>query len=120
LRNMYRGFVLMQAEWIGVDKELLTEGKVEVLANQVEKYFPAPFQLYLDIVGRLVGNPGLDIYKEARRNWYWDYQMLFYISRTAMTLVTDDGDMRKASIAAGIGDKVISLKEYCDDLGVTL
>ena len=33
LRNMDRGFVMMQVEWIRVDKQLLTEGKVVVLAG---------------------------------------------------------------------------------------
>jgi len=119
LREMYRGYALREAARIDVDKSLLTEKDVEALTDQVEKFFPAPFQLYLSIVERLVQNPDLNIYKKSRRNWYWDFQMLFYISKNnSTTVVTDDGDMYKAAEAAGIGDRIKTLSKYCEELQV--
>ena len=119
LREMYRGYVLREAMRIGMETDLLTEKRIEELTEQMEKYFPAPFQLYLSIVARLVGNPDLDIYKRSRRNWYWDFQMLFYISAAnSMTLITNDGDMFDAADAAGIGDRVKTIEKYCQELQV--
>lgn len=120
LRNMYKDFVLLQGARIGVDVRKLTKAKIVLLTDQIEEYFPAPFELYLALVARLVRNPGLNVPKKNRRNWFWDYQMLFYISRNTMTLVTDDRDMKSAAVAAGIGDKVKSLKEYGTELGVVI
>jgi len=120
LRKMYKDFALLQGARIGVDAGKLTKAKITSLTDQIAEFFPAPFELYLAIVAILVGNPELDIFKKNRRHWFWDYQMLFYVSRSTMTLVTEDRDMKSAAVAAGIGDMVKSLKEYCSELGIVM
>lgn len=83
------------------------------LKSKIEDYFSTPFYLALDILTMMTGNPAFRIRKNHRENWYWDYQMLFYISRIPpFILVTKDGDMTRAATAAGIESRIMGLEEY--------
>lgn len=79
----------------------------------IAKYFPAPVFLIRGIISKVMGQKEFNIEKNHRKNWYWDYQMLFYISsETTYILVTDDGAMKDAAKEAGVGDRVMGLNEY--------
>jgi len=105
----------------GVDVLKMTEVEIARCVGIIKSYFPAPSFLAMDIVTRMIGNEAFSISKDSRRNWYWDYQMLFYIStHTEKLLVTDDKAMIDAAHAAGVGDKITRLSNYLDKIGVAI
>lgn len=120
LREMMKEFVLTQAARIGRDMGTLMESEIDELARKAAKFFPAPFQFHLPMIARLMEHPDADIAEKNGPHWYLDYQLLFYISDTAMTLITDDKDIKRAAIAAKVAHKIRSLQEYCDELGIAL
>jgi hypothetical protein len=66
-----------------------------------------------EIMSKMIGNQDFNIESKRRKNWYWDYQMLFYISgEHPLVLVTDDWPMIDAATDIGLGSRVMGLREY--------
>lgn len=113
--------VVKAATTAGVDVLKMTEAEIARCVGMIKDYFPAPSFLAMDIVTRMIDNEDFNIAKGSRRNWYWDYQMLFYISsHTDNLLVTDDKAMIDAAKAAEVGDKIIRLVDYLDKIGMAV
>ena len=98
---------------VGFDLTILSSDQLDRRLDLIKDYFSAPLWLFIDMMSRMVANESFDIAKGSRRNWYWDYQMLFHISpKTSIILISDDGDIKDAAVAAGAGDRVWSLDHY--------
>jgi hypothetical protein len=121
LQLMYLGLAQMVATSIGIHPELWSATEKESFTRKVEQNFPAPFQLYLEIRKRYIENPKLDITTGSKRNWFWDNDMLFYISKNIPNvLVTDDKAMLTAAATAGLSGKTKRLEDYLRDLDLDL
>jgi hypothetical protein len=121
LDEMYIGLAQIVATHLGMNPGSWSSERKAELARMVKLYFPAPFQLYLEIRKRFIENPKLDITKGSKRNWYWDHDMLFYISKqNSMALVTNDKAMITAAGRAGLADKAKRLEDYLRNIGVDL
>jgi len=108
---------MQAAEIAKCDVKALTRDEVLSKTEIIARYFAAPCYLAKHIMTQMVTNKNFNIERKNRRNWYWDYQMLFYISSSnALFLVTDDGDMYDAAVAAGIGDRILKLEVYMNML----
>lgn len=105
------------AEIVSIEVAGIEQAEFDRYAQVVRDYFQAPLFLYIDIMSRMVGNKEFDMSKGSRRNWYWDFEMLFHISRlTTIYLISKDGDIKHAAEAAGAGDKVAPLERYLEYL----
>ena len=121
LDQMYLGLAQVVAASIGIDFRTWSVADKKQLTRKVELYFPAPFQLYLEIRKRCLENPTFDIRTGSKRNWVWDHDMLFYINpKLSMILVTDDKAMHTAAAKASLADKAMRLGDYLRMIGLDL
>jgi hypothetical protein len=121
LQLMYLGLAQVVATSIGIHPELWSAAEKEKWTRKVELNFPAPFQLYLEIRKRYIENPKLDITTGSKRNWFWDNDMLFYISKNVPNvLVTDDKAIHIAASRAGLADKTKRLVDYLREINLDL
>jgi hypothetical protein len=105
--------LIQAAEAAGADLTQFSEAELETKLARIRKRFPAPSHLVKIIMSKMVGHHDFNIENNNRKNWYWDYQMLFYIAEELqLFLVTSDGDMVDAARDAGIDNRVIPVKEY--------
>lgn len=105
--------VIQAAEVAKYDIKTLTMEQEAIAIKKITDYFAAPCYLARHIVKQMVSNENFNIKKKKRKNWFWDYQMLFYISANeAFILITNDADMCDAARDAGIDAKIVSLEEY--------
>ena len=107
-------FVLVQgAATAGIDLHSIPYQEHWELLIRIAKLFPAPCYLHKYILEKLMEPCLVKIESNRRYNWYWDYQLLFYISlQTQLILVTGDKEMIDAAKEAGIGDRIFSLEQY--------
>ena len=121
LRAMYLGLAQLVGHRLGMQPNTWSPQTNTELVRRVESYFPAPFHLYLEIRKRYIENPALNITTGSKRNWYWDHDMLFYISKLIPNiLVTDDKAMITAAKNAGLENKVNRLEDYLSTLNIDL
>lgn len=105
------------AEIVGIDVAGMEQPEFDRCAQMVRDYFHAPLFLYVDIMSRMVGSKEFNISKGSRRNWFWDFELLFHVSRvTTIYLISNDGDIKHAAEAAGVGDKVSTVERYLEYL----
>lgn len=102
---------------VGIEVAGMEQAEFDRYTQMVKDYFHAPLFLYVDIMSRMMGSREFDVSKGSRRNWFWDFEMLFHVSRlTTVYLISRDGDIKHAAEAAGVGDKVSPLERYLEYL----
>jgi hypothetical protein len=105
------------AEIVNIEVAGMEQAEFDRCTQVVRDYFHAPLFLYIDIMSRMVGSKEFDMSKGSRRNWFWDFEMLFHVSRlTTVYLISNDGDIKHAAEMAGAGDKVAPVERYLEYL----
>jgi len=98
---------------VGIEVAGMEKVEFDRYTQMIRDYFHAPLFLYVDIMSRMIGSKEFDMSKGSRRNWFWDFEMLFHVSRlTTVYLISKDGDIKHAAEAAGVGDKIAPLEQY--------
>lgn len=115
-------FILVSAADVAeVDLASLPDEEWRSGMVKVLELFAAPAFLHLYIMEKMIDNPDLNIEKSKWANLYWDYQLLFYInSSVPVILITADEAMINAADAAGVRDRIVSLKEYLELLKLNI
>lgn len=104
--------------------ESIDETQVDTLSKLLLMNFEAPFQLYREIVRRIIMT-GCNLSKKNRANWVWDIQIAFTIGPNhnlnglSVRLVTEDGDILEAAKKANCESMVCSLREYLSRINGT-
>jgi hypothetical protein len=93
------------------------EGAVEELSVRLRVVFPMAFAFYNE-VARKTSMTAVNIERDDRRNWLWDYDLSFAVdsisapSKPPVVLVTGDRAIRDAAQAVGERHRVLSVQEY--------
>lgn len=93
-------------------------------AKVVRDVFPVPLRLMSALLQKLTPSspPNLDNPKWG--NYIWDFLVCFSVGNShaiddaKIFLVTGDGEIEKASVAAGCGDRVVSLQNHMKSVGI--
>jgi hypothetical protein len=105
--------VFKAIKYSNIDTTQLSETYINKHIEFIKSYFPAPLHLGTKILKEGLFQQDFDITKKNRPNWYWDYKILFYISKlTENLLITRDKAMVEAANSAGLNEKIKNLDEY--------
>ncbi|MBI5818275.1 MAG: hypothetical protein HZA88_04745 [Verrucomicrobia bacterium] len=94
----------------------------------IQNVYPTPFRMMSILLQMLASaSPdSIDNHKKKWGNYLWDYLICFSVGSShsiedaKVFLVTGDHDIEKASIAAECGDRVISLQDHMNSVGLSL